>query len=509
VGAAARGDAAAAQPPGERLNLISIVTDDQAAWTVGAYGNREVDTPHMDRLAREGARFTNAFAASGVCTPSRVAFLTGLYPIQAGMTDAPYRRDPDEGLPLGVPTWPRVLQRHGYLTGLIGKWHLGRTREHYPTRYGFDYFYGFLAGGTYPMNPVLVRDGAPRVVRGPTPDVLTDDAIEFVRRNRGKPFALLLHFRETHAPHLPVPEADLAPYAGLDPTVPVVDPRAATLDDDQEPADSAAIALHVKLLKQKVKAYYSSVHAVDRNLGRLLAVLDSLDLTRRTIVLFTSDQGYLFGHRGLKGKGAAQPIRNHTLSNDAFVVNMFDVALRIPLVVRWPGVARPGTVIDRLVSNVDTFAGVLGMLGIPRPAEAPATSRDFSRLLRGDAAAWSDTVFAEYTPDQIGALRFIRMIRTPKWKLVRTYLDPAADELYDLEHDPDETRNLYYANRRPISREADSGQARVMVPHPFQEQLSALRQRLDRWEREIGDPAPELDARYRRAKLSIRERWRR
>jgi uncharacterized sulfatase len=355
------------------------------------------------------------------------------------------------------------------------------------------------------MNPVLVRDGIPRVVPGPTPDLLTTDAIEFVRRNHGRRFALQLHFREPHAPHLPVPAADLAPYAGLDPTVPSVDPAKAILDDDQEPADSAAIALHTKLLKQKLITYYASVHSVDRNVGRLLAVLDSLDLSRKTIVLFTSDQGYLFGQRGLKGKGAAQPIRNHTLSNDVFVVNMYDDALRVPLIVRWPGVTRPGTVIGRLVSNVDTFGTVMGMVGLPR-REVPPTSRDFSPLLRGTTAGWSDTVFAEYTPDQIGALRFTRMIRTPRWKLVRVYLDPASNELYDLELDRDETRNLYYV-RAPIRRDADSGQARARVPHPHERELSALERRLDRWERETGDPAPALERQYLRSKQAIRDKW--
>ena len=190
----------------EKWNIISIVTDDQADWAVGAYGNREIVTPNMDRLAREGARFTQAFAASGVCTPSRVAFLTGLYPTQVGVTDVPYLRDPDDGLPRTVPTWPRVLQQHGYVTGLIGKWHLGRTMEHYPTNYGLDYFFGFLRGANLPMNPVLSRDGEISVVPGPTPDILMDDAMRFIERHQSHPFALMIHFRAPHAPHLPVPE---------------------------------------------------------------------------------------------------------------------------------------------------------------------------------------------------------------------------------------------------------------------------------------------------------------
>src|SRR5262249_37319642 len=288
-----------------------------------------------------------------------------------------------------------------------------------PTKYGFDYFFGFLGGANRPMDPVFLRDGHPTVVKGPEPDVVVDDALRFIGRNRAKPFALLLHFRAPHAPHAPVPAVDRPPFAGRTPAAPMADPAAPVLDDDQEPADPEAIALHEKLLREKLLTYYASVHSVDRNVGRLLAALDSLGLARNTVVLFTSDNGYLFGHRGLKGKGAAQPIRDHTLANDVFVVNMYDVALRVPLVVRWPGVVKPGTVVHQLASNVDTYGTVLGMLGIPRAKGSAPESRDLSPLLRGDSRAWPDTIFAEYTPDQIGAMQFSRMIRTPRWKLVR------------------------------------------------------------------------------------------
>jgi uncharacterized sulfatase len=497
------------ESPPVRWNIIAILTDDQAGWAFHAAGNPDAITPNMDRLAAEGARFTHAFTASGVCSSSRTAYLTGLFPIQAGMTDAPYKRDPDEGLPLGVPTWPKALKQHGYVTGLIGKWHLGRTVASVPTKYGFDYFFGFLGGANRPMDPVFLRDGHPTVVRGPEPDIVMDDALRFLGTNRTASFALLLHFRAPHAPHAPVPGVDRAPFAGRVPAVPMVDPAAAVLDDDQEPAAPEAIALHEKLLREKLLTYYASVHSVDRNLGRLLGALDSLGLARNTIVLFTSDNGYLFGHRGLKGKGAAQPIRDHTLANDVFVVNLYDVALRVPLIVRWPGVVKPGTVIDQLASNVDTYATVLGMLGIPGAKATAPESRDLSPLLRGESRAWSDTIFAEYTPDQIGAMQFSRMIRTPRWKLVRNYLNPGGNELYDLEHDPDEMHNLYYRDLRGFPLEADSGQSHRVRPHPYASVLAGLQPRLEAWQRRIGDPALGLDARYQQAKQAIRAKWQR
>jgi arylsulfatase A-like enzyme len=487
----------------DRPNLITIVTDDQGVWAMRAYGNPDAVTPNLDRLAREGARFTRAFAASGVCTPSRAALLTGMYAIQTGMPDVPYLRDPNAGLPRGVPAWPRVLERNGYATGLIGKWHLGATPEHYPTHYGLGYFFGFLGGSSRPLDAPLVRDHKTEQTSGFLADVLTDDAIGFVESNRGRPFALLLHFREPHAPHLPVSDPDLAPFAHADPRVPMVSPEQAILDNDQESASPEAIALHEKLLKQKLITYYAAVHSVDRNVGRLLKTLDRLDLAPRTIVLFTSDQGYMFGHRGLKGKGAAQPVRNHTLQNDAFVINLFDVSLQVPLLVRWPGIVRPGQVVDALVSNVDTYATVLGMLSIPPPQGASNQSRDFSPLLRGAPFRARDEVFAEYTPDQIGAMQFIRMVRTTRWKLVRRYLNPGGNELYDLEKDPDETQNLYYRNWQ----NRRGGEPGRDPAHPYPATVADLQRRLTAWQREIADPALELDATYRRRMDEIRARW--
>lgn len=139
----------------ERLNIISIVTDDQARWAVGAYGNREVKTPHLDRLAAEGALFTNAFVVTPVCSPSRATFLSGRHGTQVGVTDFISQDEADAGVGLarGTVTWPAVLQREGYVTGLFGKWHLGTTLAHHPTRFGIDEFAGSLRGSFAPVNP--------------------------------------------------------------------------------------------------------------------------------------------------------------------------------------------------------------------------------------------------------------------------------------------------------------------------------------------------------------------
>lgn len=434
----------------ERLNIIMIVTDDQARWSVGTYGNRETRTPNIDRLASEGARFREAFCATPVCSPSRASFLTGRYGTQVGVTDAilPIEAEAGLGLSPASTTWAEVLQRHGYVTALVGKWHLGSKPQFHPTRHGFNHFYGFLGGGTTPLNPTLEVNGKNVQLKGATADLLTDDAMKFIESNRARPFALHLNYREPHLAYTPVLEEDAAPFRDLDPTVP------------REPG------LDIAQVKKFTRDYYASVHSVDRNLGRLLRRLDELNLSGKTIVLFTSDHGYMIGHHGLHTKGNAWwmaggvrgPVRP----------NMFEESVRVPLIVRWRGVVKPGTEIVEPVSNIDTFATVLGMLGIPVPAEAKHEGRDFSPLLRNQPIPRRDAIFAQFDLTH-GSLAYMRMIRANEWKLVRHYFTVNLDELYNLKDDPGETTNLY---NKPAHGDV---------------QLR-LQERLTEWMRSIDDP---------------------
>jgi uncharacterized sulfatase len=413
--------ASGAEP--ERWNIISIVTDDQARWGMGAYGNKEIRTPNMDRLAREGAKFLNAFVPTPVCSPSRASFMTGLYGTQVGITDwiAPEESNAGLGLPASAITWPEVLQKAGYQTALIGKWHLGGKPEFHPTKRGFHHFYGFVGGGNSPMNPTLEVDGKQQKLTGPLPDLMTDDAMRFIEANRSKPFALCLHFREPHAPYGPVPEVDSAPFKDMDITI----PKFPGLD-----------AGHVKRLTRE---YYGSIHAIDRNLGRLLAKLDELKLTERTIVLFTSDHGYMIGQHGIWHKGNGHWIVGGAVGPKR--PNMFEESIRVPLLVRWPGVVKPGTEISEMVSNIDTFTSVLGMLKVPVPAGAKPQGMDFTPLLRGEKVKWRDTIFGQYDLHNSG-LAYMRMVRTAQWKLIRFHHALGMDEMYHLQDDPGETRNL-------------------------------------------------------------------
>lgn len=438
----------AAEP--EKWNIISVVTDDQGAWALGCYGNKECRTPNMDRLAREGVRFLNAFTPTPVCSPSRASMLCSRYGTQVGITDwiAPQEADAGTGLPPDVPTWPKVLHQHGYRTALIGKWHLGTQPRFHPTANGFDHFFGFLGGGNQPMDPVLEREGKTAKINGPLPDLLTDDALQFVETNKGQPFALLLHFRAPHLPYGPVPAVDSTPFKDLDPSIP------------------SAPGIVPKQVKDWTREYYASIHSVDRNLGRLLAKLDDLDLTKKTIVIFTSDHGYNIGHHVLHTKGNGWWIAGGV--NGPKRPNMWDTSIRVPLLVRWPSVVKPGAEIAHMVTNLDTPPSILGMLNLALPPEAKWQGQDFSPLLRGRNIAWRDTLYGQYDLHNSG-LAYMRMIRTGQWKLVRHHHANFLDELYNLENDPGEVRNLYNAAQHAAVREQ-------------------LQQRLTAWQKSIDDP---------------------
>jgi uncharacterized sulfatase len=434
----------------EKWNVIAIVTDDQGAWALGCYGNKECRTPNMDRLARDGARFLNAFTPTPVCSPSRATMLCGLYGTQVGITDwiAPPESDAGMGLPPNVPTWPKALHQHGYRTALIGKWHLGTQPRFHPAKNGFDHFFGFLGGGNLPMDPVLEKDGKTRTFRGPLPDLLTDDALQFLAENKAQPFALLLHFRAPHLPYGPVPTVDSKPFKELDPAIP------------------NAVGIVPEQVKNWTRDYYASIHSVDRNLGRLLAKLDELGLSKKTIVLFTSDHGYNIGHHTIHTKGNGYWIAGGVAGPKR--PNLWDTSIRVPLLIRWPGVVKPGTEVAEMVTFLDLAPSILGMLDLTPPREAKWQGLNFTPLLRGRKIAWRDALYGQYDLHNSG-LAYLRMIRTRQWKLVRHHHAKFMDELYNLADDPGETRNLYGSATHAAVR-------------------GRLQQRLSAWQKSIDDP---------------------
>lgn len=436
-------------------NLVAIVTDDQSSWSVGCYGNKESRTPNMDRLAAEGARLSRAFVVTPVCSPSRAAYLTGRYGTELGITDFINTEEFDAGvgLPAGTLTWPAVLRENGYQTCLIGKWHLGGRPHQLPEACGFDEFVGAPKGSFEPVNPIFVARGKAKKFEGYSSNVVGDEAVRFLEERRKGPFALLVHFREPHTPYTPVPPEDSALFEELDPTVPTPP------------------GVDVAQVKRWTREYYAAIHAIDRNVGKILAALEELGIADRTIVSFTSDHGYNIGHHGLHTKGNAHWIAGGVLGPKR--PNMFDTSLRIPWIVRWPGVVKGGMVVDDLIANIDTFATVLGMLGISTPDAVSHRGMDFSTLLRLDPAAprshrWRDAIHGQYDLHNKG-LAYMRMIRTDRWKLVRCFHANDLDELYDLQNDPGETNNLYTNPAHASIR-------------------GELDERLIEWMKSIGDP---------------------
>lgn len=418
-------------------HVVFLMTDDQAPWAIGSWdGPTHASTPHLDALFAEGARFTNSFVVTPVCSPSRASTATSRYGSELGITDWIHPvHEPELGLDPDVTTWFEELQEAGYHTGLIGKWHLGTTDAHHPTRTGFDVFMGHRAGGWKTKDPTLEKDGEDRRFDGLTTDILTDEAIAFLEaRPDDRPFLLCLHFRAPHTAWLPVADEDWAPFADLDPTLPHPD----------------FPGLDVARAKRVTREYLASVRGVDRNVGRLLAALERLGLRDDTVVIFTSDHGYNMGHNGVLHKGNGHWL----LTKDALPEgtenvprgqrpNMFDTSLRVPTAIVWPGVTTPGTVIDATVTNLDWYPTLvrIGDASMLPPWET-IRGRDLAPLLTGDEPeGWNHDLFAQFTTHHRSTTA-MRAYRTPDLKLVRDLLNPERDEAFDLRRDPEETTNV-------------------------------------------------------------------
>ncbi len=416
----------------ERPNIIFVFTDDQASWALGASGNPLAKTPHMDRLAREGVYLPNSFTTTPVCSPSRASLMTSRYGSELGITDWIHpKNEPKLGLDPTLPVWPRLLAEAGYQTGLIGKWHLGLLDSQHPTRFGFQVFMGHRAGGWPTVNPTLEKDGKQQKFQGLTADILADHAIEYVKEHHQKPFLLCWHTRAPHTRWLPVAEEDMAPYKNLDPPIP---------NPDYPHLDVARV-------KRMTREYLASVRSVDRNLGRLLKLLDDLQLTEKTIVIFSSDHGYSMGHNGIWHKGNGHWVLKMPPAATKNIPrgqrpNMYDNSVKVPTMIRWPGKIKPGTTVTETVTNLDWFPSILAMAGVSLPRSAQIRGRNMVPLLQGEKiSAWENDFYAEYSTHHQSRTH-MRMYRTAQWKLIRDFLNPERDELYHLATDPAETKNL-------------------------------------------------------------------
>ncbi|MDA1068604.1 MAG: sulfatase-like hydrolase/transferase [Verrucomicrobia bacterium] len=445
----------------ERPNILFIYTDDQAPWALGAAVERGLfdevpaaHTPHLDQLAAEGAILSNQFCATPVCSPARAAIMTGRYASEFGILDfipdtdhKLYNPDYQPGLNTDDSvTFAEVLQANGYATGLVGKWHVGDWTgsgymRHHPTRHGFDYFMGLTSGGTKPSNPVLEEEGVVKEFEGLTTDILTDRALGFIKKQKDRPFLLCLHTRAPHGAWLPVAPEDWKPYADMDPELP-------NFPD-----------LNIKKMKNSMREYLASVSGVDRNVGRVLNLLNDLGLTEKTIVIFSSDHGYNMGHNGIwhKGNGlwATQtpPVETHQgtkVISDKYRPNMYDLSLKVPTIIKWPGVTKAGTVIKDTTRSLDIFPTILDMAGINIPKDIPLRGRSLVPLLKGETPSdWPQDYYGEY--HMINYVEAdMRCYRTPEWKLIRDFKNEGRDELYHLKNDPGEAHNLIHESSPEI-----------------------------------------------------------
>ena len=425
-----RASAQTARPiPHDAPNILLIMTDDQRYDALSIAGNKILRTPNMDRVGAEGIRFTEFFVTNSLCAPSRASFYTGLYSHTHGvLTNGSGEVNRNQGgLRPDQITFMQLLQQAGYETALVGKWHLRSDPV------GFDQWIILPGGGGPYIDPPMTAD-----------DIVGDQSLFFLQnRTKERPFCLLMNFKAPHRNWIPAPRFA---HAFEDVDIPV--PR--TFEDKLEGRPEALRKTDMAIadmpdfkdrgvpeslpreerkrrnLQELVRNYYRTLLSVDENVARALEFLDKNDLAKNTVVLFTSDNGFFLGEHGLFDKRL-----------------MYEPSIRVPLLIRYPGHISPGAVDSKnMVLNIDFAPTLLEIAGIPIP---PAMQgRSFLALLEGKSVPWRDAFLYEFYefPDADHCVRKNRGVRTARWKLIEFWEQPQEWELYDLQNDPDEVRNL-------------------------------------------------------------------
>lgn len=439
------GGAEGTTPP----SIVVVVVDDLRWDEFGAAGHPYLETPNIDRLAREGATFRNAFHAVPLCSPNRASLLTGQYPSRHGIIDNVARNLTSHRL----RTFPQDLQRSGYETAFIGKWHMGND----PTpRPGFDYWVG-LPGQGRTVNPELYEEGQLHEVEGYVTDLLTERAVAFIRKKRDRPFLLYLSHKAVH------PDGEQRDDASVDPSGPpagyipaprhrgryeqAMFPRRPNAGRSPEhlsgkPALRRALAFRNSPLimdrfaaridpgtsEETIRRRAEMILAVDEGLGRLLQALEEMESLDGTMIVFTSDNGYFFGEHGLSIERRLP----------------YEESIRNPLLVRYPPLAEAGSEINELVVSIDIAPMVLEVAGAP--VGPHIQGRSLRPLFGGEIPDWRRSLLVEfytyeYPMPWLMDMNY-RAVRTARHKYIRWIRHPGMDELYDLESDPYEIQNL-------------------------------------------------------------------
>ena len=404
-------------------NVIVILTDNQGEWTLGCYGNKDIRTPNIDRLASEGRRFTRAYANNAVCSPNRATLLTGLMPSQHGVhshlgVGSPQMGEGshcviDEFTGLG-----QVFKSRGYACGLVGKWHLGGNIT--PQQGFTDYWVTMPAGSTATFfDAQVIEHGEVRKEPEHLTRFWTRHALKFIEQSTDKPFFLYLTYN--------------GPY-GLGPAQLKDHERAPHWQDYAEaPMKSfPRLPMHPWQFNNKdylnnevcIRRYAAEVTTIDDGVGEVMAKLKALGIADDTLIVFAGDNGWSGGQHGLWGMG------DHTRPKSAF-----DCTMSVPLIWWQPGKVKPGTS-DAMVSHVDFFPSLVHHLGLKPSltAKQKQPGHDYSSMLAGEGAkGWDNTLFYEFEE--------LRCVRTTTAKLIERH-GTGPDELYDLAADPDEQKNL-------------------------------------------------------------------
>lgn len=456
--------------PAEPLNLLFILTDNQSASLLGAYGNPEVRTPNIDRLAEQGTLFTQAFAVNGMCSPTRATLMTGLMPSQHGLHDwlddeMLHTWPGDWSAVAEFRTLPLTLANRGYQTAMIGKWHLGQPWQ---PSLGYQHWVTFTDGHTVDFwdNHVIDNGEQYAVKDRHIVDFFAERAVDYLNQvDKSRPFYLQLNF---DGPYLN-PPTNFGPARNrhyqsyLDSPFQSF-PRNAysknLIDQmlDPESPEFLRRMLILGLQMHNDRATMANVASqntiVDDGVGTVLQALEANGLADNTLVVFSTDQGNFYGQYGLW---------EHTVVTRP--TNLYEVAMRIPLIIRQPDGRGAGSRRDELIGQYDLPVTLLDYLGFGDVELESSPGRSFSALLKGADGAWHNEVYYE--------MEETRGVRTPEYAYWQRLEGLGEPELYDMQRDPEQRNNL--ANQPQ-----------------YQAQIDALRSKLERFFAVYSDPAYDL-----------------
>lgn len=417
---------AAAAP---RPNIVFILIDDLRFDTFSHMGHPFVETPHIDSLAKDGLRFTSAFVTTSLCSPSRASFLTGQYMHHHKVVDNV------DLMPEGTVTFPQLLQKAGYATAFVGKWHMGGSSD--APRPGFDHWVSFRGQGTYqPGRQKLNVNGKLVPRRKYMTDELTDYSVDWLaEQTTDEPFLLYLSHKGVHGLYDPA-ERHLDCYRDKRFPLPATMDRPAKTDgiplwvqDQRNSWHGVEFPYHGRAkqsIAEMYRHYCEMIRSIDDSVGQVLQALRDKGVDQNTLVIFTSDGGHLWGEHGLIDKRCA-----------------YEESIRIPFLAKWPATIETGSSSDAIVANIDVAPTMLELAGIEIPDAIDG--RSFAQFLKqpGDLTGWRDSLLYEYywepsfpqTPTTFA-------LRADRFKLIQYHGLWDTDELFDLQADPHETRNL-------------------------------------------------------------------